>query len=100
MNFNEFLIRSLRTWGGNLPKVHAGVGLSEEAGEVLGLVKKSEIYGRGMDVNKLKEELGDVMYYAAMICHEYELDMGEVLALNVEKLQERYPERFTKTWES
>ena len=37
---------------------------------------------------------GDVLWYAAMICHSFGWDLDEVMRLNIAKLRERYPEGY------
>lgn len=42
----------------------------------------------------MKKELGDVMWYVAMICESMELDIDEIFQMNINKLKVRYPEGF------
>lgn len=44
------------------------IGLTGESGEVADLVKKGVFHEKGIDINHLKKECGDVMWYVAMIC--------------------------------
>lgn len=67
----------------------AALGLAGETGEVIELVKK---FARGdgpIDTNRLKLELGDVMYYAARLCRMTGIDFDSVFEANVEKLMAR-----------
>ena len=43
----------------------------------------------------IKENLGDTLWYIAMICNFYGWDLQEVLKENIEKLAKRYPDGFT-----
>ena len=43
----------------------------------------------------IKENLGDTMWYIAMICNFYGWNLEEVLEENIEKLKKRYPDGFT-----
>lgn len=70
------------------------LGLTGEAGEVSDLVKKTMFHERALDLEHLKKELGDVMWYIAMICYSCGLDMDDVMKTNIEKLRARYPEGF------
>lgn len=67
------------------------VGLLGEAGEVAELVLKGLVAGR-LDRDKLAKELGDLLWYTAGLCTKVGLDLGAVMALNIEKLKERYPD--------
>jgi NTP pyrophosphatase (non-canonical NTP hydrolase) len=71
------------------------IGLAGEAGEVADLVKKGIFHQHGLDVVKLEQELGDVLWYVAAICSKLGLDLGDVMAKNIEKLKQRYPDGYT-----
>lgn len=70
------------------------LGLTGEAGEVSDLVKKGIFHEKGIDREHLEKELGDVMWYIALICHTCGYNLGEVMEKNIEKLKARYPEDF------
>lgn len=70
------------------------LGLSEECGETLGLIKKAEFHGRALDRDALKKELGDVLWYLSTIAHFYNLTLSDVATANVDKLRKRYPQGF------
>lgn len=70
------------------------VGLAGEAGEVADLIKKGVFHQHGLDVPKLKKELGDVLWYVAALCSKLDLDLDDVMASNIEKLKARYPEGY------
>lgn len=64
------------------------LGAAGETGEVVELVKKYIRDGR-LDMDNLKKELGDMVYYWARLCKYFNLEPSEVLAANVEKLESR-----------
>lgn len=66
----------------------AASGLAEEAGEVLGVLKKSRRDGK-LDRVKLAKELGDVAYYWARLCTAHGFQASEILALNMAKIEDR-----------
>lgn len=70
------------------------LGLAGEAGETLDMIKKWIFHEKELDVNHLKKELGDVMWYMAMLCYSFGFDLDEILQMNVDKLKARYPEGF------
>jgi NTP pyrophosphatase (non-canonical NTP hydrolase) len=65
------------------------LGLAEEAGEVLGVVKKAIRNDEELPVDKLRDELGDTLYYLARVAKEHGLTLSEVALRNIEKLEER-----------
>lgn len=48
----------------------------------------------GIDEEHAKKELGDVMWYVAMICESFGWSLDEIMQMNVDKLKKRYPEGF------
>lgn len=75
--------------------LHAGIGIATEGGEFLDALKKHVFYGKELDRVNLKEELGDLMWYAAIACDELGTTFEELQATNIAKLRARYPETFT-----
>ena len=44
--------------------------------------------------NIMKKELGDIMWYIAMMCHAFRWNLDEIMEMNIDKLKARYPEGF------
>lgn len=75
---------------------HALEGLASELGEFAGAIKKYKRYGRVLDKQNIREEIGDLLYYASMAMDSID-DSLELAAIdNVEKLKRRYPEGFSE----
>ena len=70
------------------------LGLAGEAGETLDMVKKWLFHEKDLDLEHLKKELGDVMWYVAMLCDSFGFNLDEILQMNVDKLIARYPDGF------
>jgi NTP pyrophosphatase (non-canonical NTP hydrolase) len=71
--------------------------MSDEAGEVAGIVKKLNFHGKDFTpeiARHLMLEAGDVIFYWMMLCQALNVDPADVIAANVEKLSARYPEGF------
>jgi len=71
-----------------------GLGIAGEAGDIAGCIKKTYAHGNDQ-IKGIRENVGDTLWYAAMICNFYSWDLQEILDENVEKLRKRYPEGFT-----
>ena len=72
----------------------AALGLTAESGEFAEVVKK--IFFQGKPYNEenifhMKRELGDVCWYIAQACMALDTSFDEIIEMNVEKLQARYP---------
>ncbi|CBW26318.1 conserved hypothetical protein [Halobacteriovorax marinus SJ] len=76
--------------------LHAGIGLSTEAGEFLDALKKHIFYGKELDRVNLAEEMGDLFWYLAIVADELGVNMDDVMERNIEKLKARYGEKFSE----
>lgn len=71
------------------------LALCGEAGELANLTKKTFLHGHPYDPEKVKEELGDILWYVAVYAENIGADLGEIAQMNVEKLRRRYPDGFS-----
>lgn len=71
------------------------IGLAGEAGEVAELVKKAIFHQQGIDLEKCKKELGDVLWYVAALCTHLNLSMEDVMRQNIDKLRARFPDGYS-----
>lgn len=73
--------------------LYPALGLANEAGEVLGKIKK--LYrDRGGEVDpevrdRLRQELGDVLWYVAVLADAFDLRLSEIGGENLSKLADR-----------
>ena len=77
--------------------VHAQMGIAGESGELTDSIKKSVMYGKPVDVDNLKEECGDILWYMAILLDEIGSSFEEVMKGNHDKLERRYPTGFNET---
>jgi NTP pyrophosphatase (non-canonical NTP hydrolase) len=98
MTFDEYQQAALRTLNPSLDArdrlLDASAGLSEEAAEVLGLVRKRVFQSRDVDRDRLVEELGDVLWCLSVTADSLGIRMSEVAQRNQEKLAKRHPDGF------
>lgn len=73
---------------------NACLGLSGEVGELNDMIKKWIFHEKPFDEVHAKKELGDVLWYVAMMCHSFGWDLDEIMQMNVDKLKARYPQGF------
>ncbi len=75
--------------------LHGAMGLASEAGEFLSPIKAHIYYGRELDETNLREELGDIMWYTAILCDILGCDFEEIWEKNIAKLKARYGEKYS-----
>lgn len=97
--FNEYEVAASKTANMKLPPemrvATFAMGLAGEAGEVVDILKKHLGHGHPLDKEKLKKELGDVLWYIAALALANDLHLEDIANANVAKLKERYPEGFS-----
>jgi NTP pyrophosphatase (non-canonical NTP hydrolase) len=102
IDMDNYQTESLKTavYPAGQGQVYTALGLANEAGEVAGVVKKiirddanlnmsltrSEV--ARMNQEKIKAELGDVLWYLAAVAKEYNLKLSDVAQYNLDKLRD------------
>jgi NTP pyrophosphatase (non-canonical NTP hydrolase) len=95
MTFEEYAVNASKTaiypsrmWG-----VYPALGLCGEAGEVAEKVKKLFRDGEGVVTEAFREELtkeiGDVLWYVAALCFDFDISMSDAASKNLWKLASR-----------
>ena len=96
---NEYQADAAETMIYRWKVIYPVLGLSNEAGEVLGKIKKmirdQDVFldGRHRVTDEqraaLAAELGDVLWYIAALAKDLNLSLNDVAAINIEKLHSR-----------
>ena len=63
---------------------------------MLDAVKKGLFYGHAPDMENIREEIGDLMWYIYAIVRAEGWDLEEIMQENIDKLRKRYPEQWDK----
>jgi NTP pyrophosphatase (non-canonical NTP hydrolase) len=99
MNFDEYQALARRTLSQDLEErerlAMTALGLVGEAGECSEAIKKHLFHGHTLDRAALTKELGDVLWYVAMLADSCGLSFDAIAEQNVAKLRARYPEGFS-----
>lgn len=100
MELNRYQQLALRTAGHreDVQKtlINTALGLAGESGEVADIIKKTFYHGHLLDKGALYKELGDVLWYLAVMADALGYDLDEIAQANVDKLRARYPEGFSE----
>lgn len=75
--------------------IHGALGSAGEVGELVDAIKKHVMYGKDLDKEHLKEELGDCLWYFSILLDEIGSSFEEVMQMNHDKLEKRYPSGYT-----
>lgn len=70
--------------------IHAVMGITGEAGELLDGIKKHVIYDKELDRDNVIEELGDMEFYMEQLRQRLGITREETLEANIAKLKVRY----------
>lgn len=97
MTFDEYQKQAMTTAIANpdplMDKTIWAMGISGEAGEVLEKWKKIVAYKNGKlseeDRAELGKELGDVVWYVAVMAQSLGFSLDDIMAANVQKLADR-----------
>lgn len=97
MEMNEYQYLASRTINASLhpeQQVHHALhGMVGEIGEIHSLFQKT-YQGHDIDLNHLKKEVGDLLWFVAEICTGMGWTLDKVAQLNIDKLKARFPEGF------
>lgn len=74
--------------------LHAAMGMTTEAAELMDMLKKHLFYGKKLDIVNAIEELGDNQWYVGLAVDVLRTTMNEIMTINIDKLRLRYPEKF------
>jgi NTP pyrophosphatase (non-canonical NTP hydrolase) len=95
MEMRDYQGAAVRTavYGERFKVVYPALGLASEAGEVAGKIKQvlrdqEGDFGKA-PLEALEDELGDVLWYVAVLAADLGLSLEDLAARNLEKLQSR-----------
>jgi NTP pyrophosphatase (non-canonical NTP hydrolase) len=75
---------------------HSIVGLAGEVGELAQLLERWVYYGQSLSVPDVEEEVGDCLWYIALLCNAVGIPMERAMERNIAKLKARFPHKFTE----
>jgi NTP pyrophosphatase (non-canonical NTP hydrolase) len=76
--------------------IHGIIGKATEAGELLEALYKTAIEGQKFDIVNMQEEIGDGLWYDALMLRAVGSNFEKVQAANIAKLKQRFPDKFNE----
>ena len=107
MDANAYQEASRRTWqpepadeplGHVLDVYYNATQLSGEAGEVAGMIAKWIKFGKPLDREAMKLELGDALWHLTRLGELFGFPLEEIMQANIAKLAKRHPEGDPYRW--
>lgn len=107
MDANAYQEASGRTWqaepadeplGHVLDVYYNATQLSGEAGEVAGMIAKWIKFGKPLDREAMKHELGDVLWHLTRLGEMFGFTLEEIMQANIAKLADRHPDGDPYRW--
>ena len=96
MTFNDYQEKAVKTaiYGSGSTIIYPALGLANEAGEVLGKIKKVLRDKDGDFTSKetkiaIADEMGDVLWYIAALSRDLDIPLETIAQRNIEKLLDR-----------
>ena len=93
MNFNEYQDQASKTAIYKHEIIYPALGLANEAGEVLGKLKKVLRDNDGQFTpekrKEIGDEIGDVLWYISALSRDLELSLDDLAQRNLNKLNSR-----------
>lgn len=76
--------------------IHGIIGAAGETGELVDALTSSLLKQEPIDTVNIVEEVGDVLWYLALILRSVDSSFEEAMEKNIAKLHKRYPEKWTQ----
>lgn len=92
----EFVMdsRQNKTMGRPGCLTRAVYGLTAEVGELNGLMEKAARRGTPLDLDKVEDELGDIMHTLYVVIGEFGFDPDAIIMSNIDKVTKRRKEGY------
>lgn len=96
ISLREYQQNVKETYRDEIPKLKSeraryfSLGMIREIGEISEIFGEHRINHTNLNINRVREKLGDTLWYLAAISENYELDLETIAIKNIEKTKSRY----------
>ena len=97
MDFQIYQLQAMRTAKPMEPAddlMHAALGLNGASVEFVSAADSLVTNGHELQLNHAIDKLGKVLWFVALGCHTLGVSMADVAQGNIDKLRQRYPEKY------
>lgn len=98
MNIDAYQQQAEMFSNGNVKSTHrmtmGALGVAGEAGELADEIKKLVYHEKPIDIDRIRKEIGDVLWYLAYLCSVFDLNLSDVAQANLDKLKARHGDKF------
>jgi NTP pyrophosphatase (non-canonical NTP hydrolase) len=85
-NINDMFLRAYPT-----PPIDS---VGKIIGDLLENSKKEWVYGKEFKTVDKEKYIQQIVFWVNHICNQFDIELSDVLSLNIEKLQKRFPNKF------
>ena len=94
MLFSEYQKQAMVTRGEQCDTLYGATKLMVEAAELAQPIVKNVYHSKAVDVDGIKEEIGDLFWYLALIADDYGIDLDDAAQYNIDKLRARHGDKY------
>ncbi len=94
MQLNEYQAEAIKTINDSADLTYLAGKLVCEATEIFQPIIKKVYHDKRLVVGEIREELGDCLWYIAVLCERLGWNLEEIAAENISKLRERHGEKY------
>ena len=94
MTFDEYQGEAIRTVQPDADAVYLAGKLTCEAAEIFEPILKWNYHGKAFDQREITEEIGDLLWYCAVLADKFGISFDDIAQANIGKLRHRHGERY------
>lgn len=94
MTFDEYQGEAIRTVQPDADAVYLAGKLTCEAAEIFEPILKWFYHRKSFDQAEISEEIGDLLWYCAVLAYKFSISFDDIAQANIAKLRQRHGERY------
>lgn len=94
MTFDEYQGEAIRTVQPDADAVYLAGKLTCEAAEIFEPILKWYYHGKPFDQKGIAEEIGDLLWYCAVLADKFSISFDDIAQANIAKLRQRHGDKY------